>query len=219
VQAELELGDDTEVATPALDAPQQVRVLVGARAQDPAVRRDDLGGDEARARRPEQTLEPPRAAPERQAGHAGVRHPAAGHRQTVRLRGGVELAPGQAGAEATGATLDVDLHPLHRTHVDDDAVVAARVAGARVPAPADGDHEVLLAGMVQRELDVLGARASRDQQRSPVDRAVEQAARLVVAGIAGPDELAAERLRQRRKGGHRRPPDGSSVEAPLAPRA
>ena len=46
VQAELELGDDPEVAAAAAQRPEQVGVLVVARPGDPAVGGDDLRGDE-----------------------------------------------------------------------------------------------------------------------------------------------------------------------------
>jgi hypothetical protein len=70
------------------------------------------------------SLEPARAAAEREPGDARVRDPPAGDRKAVPLGGSVELAPGQAGAEAAGAALDVDLDVLHRADVDHQPAVA-----------------------------------------------------------------------------------------------
>ena len=47
-ELELELGDDAEVAAAAAQAPEQVGVLVGARAHDAPVRGDDRGARPAR---------------------------------------------------------------------------------------------------------------------------------------------------------------------------
>ena len=60
------------------------------------------------------------------------------------------------------------------------------VAGDVVPAALDREHEPLLAREVDRVHDVGRAAALHDQRRAPVDQAVPDRARLVVAGIARP---------------------------------
>ena len=192
VQPELERGHDAEVAAAALEAPEQLGVLVGARAHDAAVGGHDLGGQEVLARRSERPLEPARAAAEGQPGDARVRHAPAGHGEPVRLGGGVELRPGQAGAEAAGTGRGIDLDVLHRAGVDHEAVVAAGVPGDRMAAAADGDDQVVLARVGQGELHVGRARAARDQRRPLVEDAVEPPARRVVVRMVGADQLSRE---------------------------
>ena len=78
---------------PAAQRPEQVWVLVFARAHELAVRRHDLRGDEVVRGEPVLSLEPAAAASEREPGDAGRRDPPAGRRQADRLRRGVQLAP------------------------------------------------------------------------------------------------------------------------------
>ena len=93
-----------------------------------------------------------------------------------------------------GATRRVDAHRGHGGQVDDDAAVAGGEAGQRVPAAADGDEQVLAARELDRAHDVGDAGAADDQRRPPVVGAVPDRARLVVALVGGPDELAAQAL-------------------------
>src|SRR5215212_953899 len=197
MQAELELGHDAEVAAAPFETPEEVRVFVRAGPDDPAVRGHDLGRDEALARGPELAVDPARAAPQRQAGDARVRHPPTGDRQSVLLRSGVQLSPCQPRAEAARARIDVDLDALHRAGVDDDPVVAARVPNRRVSAATHGDGEALLACMGQRGLHVLGSRAAGDKRRPLVDASVKQLPRVVIARVAGTNQLARERRLER----------------------
>ena len=100
VQLEVNGGDDAEVAAAAAEPPEQVGVLGGRRLHDRAVGGDHLGLDEVVAGEAELALEPAAAAAEREPGDAGVGHAPAGDREPVLLRGGVELAPVEAGLGA-----------------------------------------------------------------------------------------------------------------------
>ena len=92
-----ERRDDPEVAAPAAQPPQQVRVVVGVDVQDVAARRHDLGRHEVVARQPEPTAQPTQPAAERQARDPGARHDAQRRGQAVLLRGAVEVAEQAAG--------------------------------------------------------------------------------------------------------------------------
>ena len=46
VQAQLKLGDDPEVAAAAAQSPEELRVLVGARGDEPSVGGHEINGDE-----------------------------------------------------------------------------------------------------------------------------------------------------------------------------
>ena len=210
VQVERQLGDDAEVAAAAAQAPQQLAVAIHPGAHDLAVRGDDLGSDQALAADPVHALDPAAAAAQGQPGHAGVRHAAAGDGEAVLLGGGVELAPRQAAPDPRGACLGIDVDGLHRPDVDHEPVVAARVAGRRVAAAADGHGKVVLAREEDRGHDVVGGRAAGDERRTLVDHPVEDGAGVVVATVGRDDQLAGEAAAQgvedvgleRRAGGH-----------------
>ena len=194
MQGELELGDHAEVAAASAQAPEQVRVLVLARADDAAVGGHDGGGHQVVGGQAVHALEPAGARAEREPGHAGVRDAPAGHREPVRLRRGVELRPGEAGAGAHGARGQIDLDALHRPDVDDEAVVDDAVAGAGVAAGAYGDRQAALAAVRDGRRDVAGVGRLGDQRRVAVDGTVVDGAGVVVALVARREDGAGEVL-------------------------
>ena len=64
--------------------------------------------------------------------------------------------------------------------------------GAVVAAAADGQQQAVVAGEADRRRDVVGVGAAGDQRRPLVDHGVVDRARLVVVGVAGPDQPAPE---------------------------
>jgi hypothetical protein len=93
VQAELEFGDEAEVAAAAADAPEQVGVLTLAGAHDPPVGQHHLGRDEVVAGQAVLRRSPAVSAAGGETTEAGGGDAAARGVQPVRLGGGVELAP------------------------------------------------------------------------------------------------------------------------------
>jgi hypothetical protein len=81
IEAELELGDDAEVATAAAHPPEQVGVLGRTRLHELAVGGDQVHREEPVYRQPVLSLEPADAAAEREARHPGVRDDSARRRQ------------------------------------------------------------------------------------------------------------------------------------------
>src|SRR5262249_57226226 len=90
VKTEVERGHDAEVAAPTPQAPEKVGVLVLRRDDLPAVGRHHLGLEEVVAREAELALEPAAPAPEEETADPGVGHTAAGHGETLLLRGGLD---------------------------------------------------------------------------------------------------------------------------------
>ena len=193
MQAIVEAGDDAEIAAAALQAPEQVGVLAVARDDDPAIGGHHLAGDEVVAGEAVGPLEPAAAAAERQPGDAGRRHAAAGHGEPVLLGRGIELAPGDAGLGAHRALDRVDLDLLHRREVDGEAALAERRAGNAVAAALHRHLDPARPGEVDGRDDVGRVDAARDRHGMLVDEAVEELARLLVAGTAGAQHLAADR--------------------------
>ena len=203
VEAELERGDDAEVAAAAAQRPEQVRVLVLARADPLAARQHDLRADEVVDRQAVLAGEVAEAAAEREPADAGGRDDPAGGGEPVLVRGAVDLAPGAPAADAHGPRARVDVDPADRGEVDHEAVVDGAEPGAVVPAAADRDGEVALPRVRQQAGDVVRPRGLGDERRPAVDHGVVDAARELVAGVATLDHDAAEvRERRGRGGGH-----------------
>src|SRR5690606_19485251 len=158
--------DDAEVAAAAAQRPQQVGVLVGVGADDAPVGGDQLGREQVVAGEAVLALQPAGAAAHREAGDAGGRHAAAGGGEAVRGRGAVGGRPGGAAADAHAPGLRVDRDLVHRTDVEDEAVLHQGAAGDRVAAGADADGQVVVAGERERRDDVGGRRAPGDQPRA-----------------------------------------------------
>src|SRR5690606_25711250 len=134
---ELERGDDAEVAAAAPDRPEQIRVLVGARAAHLAVGGDDLHRKQVVGGEAITPADPAEAAAEREPGDAGRRDDAARHDQPVRLRGAIDVGPGGARLHPHTAAGGIDLDaPLGR-EIDHHAAVAQRGAGDVVAAAPD----------------------------------------------------------------------------------
>ena len=197
MQAQLEGGDDAEVAAAAAQRPVQVRVLVGARAHLAAVGEDDLGGDEVVDGHPVAPALVGDAAAERQAGDAGLGHDPARGGEPERRGDAVDVGPRRTALHVHGAAGGVDADAAHRRQVDHQAVVDDGGAGDVVPAAADGERQGVLGGEADGGRDVVGVGAARDRGRALVDHAVPHAARGLVLGVIGRDDLAGQALGER----------------------
>ena len=104
----------------------------------------------------------------------------------------VELPEQRARLRGGRARLRIDADAVQLRHVDHDPAVADREAGEAVAAAAHRERQTRLLREPDRRDHVVGPRAARDQRRVAVDRPVPDLAVLVVAGVAGLDQLAAE---------------------------
>ena len=136
MRAQLVGGDDAEVGAGAAQPPEQVAVLVLGGPHQPAVRGDDVGGDQVVAGQAVHGGQPAVAAAEAEAAHAGGGDPAAGGGPPGQRDVPVVLAPQRAALRDGGAPLRVGAHALHRGEVDQDPAVDQRRAGDAVAAAA-----------------------------------------------------------------------------------
>ena len=164
MEAEVEGGDDAEIAAAAADAPEEVGVLVLAGHDLAPVGGHDLGGDEIVADEAALALEPATAAAGDEPAETGAPHAPARDGEAMLLRRGVELGPVGAAPGAHGLRLRVDLDRAEAAEVDADAAVHDRRAGDAVPTAVYGERQVLLAREVDRGDDVVGRGAARDHR-------------------------------------------------------
>src|SRR5260370_25616682 len=91
-ESEREARDDTEVAAAATQPPEEVRVLLFARGDEAAVRKDNVRLDEIVDRKPELAGHVTDTAAERETADAGCRDDPERCGERERLRGVVDLA-------------------------------------------------------------------------------------------------------------------------------
>ena len=164
VEVELESGHDPEVAATTAQPVQQVGVLGLARADEPPVGGDHVGGHQVVAGEPELAHRPTDPAAERESGHTGARHEAARRGEAVGLRLVIHVSPHRAAADlgAPGHRIDVDV--AHVREVDDDAVVTGREARDAVAAAAHGEGQAMAACEADRGDHIGGAGALHDDR-------------------------------------------------------
>jgi hypothetical protein len=220
MQAQLERGDHAEAASAAAQRPQELGMLVARRAHDAPVVRHQLGGEQVVAGQAVQALQPPRAAPEGEAGHARGRHPPAGGGQAVRLGGAVDIGPERSAADTDDPALGVDDDLVQAADVEHDAVVAQRQAGDRVTARAHRDRQVVVTGEAERGDHVGRVEAAHHGARPAVDHRVEQGAGVLVGRVARHVDAAVQaegelfEARLRRSGACGDPPPCASARLP-----
>ena len=188
VRAERERRDDTEVAAAAAQAPEQVRVLLGARPDALARREDDVRLDEVVDGQPVSAGEPADAAAEREARDPGPRHHPDRHGQPERLGRAIDVRERRPGPDADQSRIGVDLDRRQAAHVQDDPVVHRAVARDVVAPAADRERQPRFPGERDRRRDVLGAGRLDDEAGTLVDHAVPDAASVIVVGVARGDD-------------------------------
>ena len=188
MQLVFERGDDAEVAAAAAQSPEQVRVIVGARGQEPAIGGDDVGGEQVVAGQAVLALQPADAAAEGEAGDAGRRHGAAGGGESEGLGLAVELSPGQARLGVRDPLHRIYPDAFHGRQVDDQSVVADRLSGNVVATAADRDGQTVLDAELECSHHVGHAGAPGDHRRPFVDHAVVDLAGRLVIRVGGADQ-------------------------------
>src|SRR5438128_940436 len=100
-ESKREACDDAEIATPAAQRPEEIRMPVFVRGDEAAVGKDDVRLDEVVDRQPERASHVPDAAAEREPAHAGRGDDPEGRCEPERLRGMVDL-PEQCSSQHLG---------------------------------------------------------------------------------------------------------------------
>src|SRR3546814_6206671 len=93
VKREFEPNDNPKIAAPALERPEQVRVLIVTGPNKPAICRDHICRDQIVDRKSVPGAQPSDPAGQGQPGPAGLRDETPGSRKAMRLTGLVDLTP------------------------------------------------------------------------------------------------------------------------------
>jgi hypothetical protein len=109
----------------------------------------------------------------------------------VLLSSDVELTEQGAAVGTRRPRPRVDLDPTHVREVDDEASVGSGEPDRGVTTGLHGDLEVLVATECDCGRDLLGVRRASDHRRPAVVDRIPQAARLVVLGVLGRDDIRA----------------------------
>ena len=204
MDGELDRGHDAEVAAAAAQRPEEVRVVLGVGAHEPAVGGDELERGHGVGLQAVLAGQPAHAAAERVAGDPDVRRRAVQARQTVSGEPRRDAIPldARADADALGAGVDADL--LERADVQQQRVLEVAERALVVGGRLGRDAQPGVAGVGDRRGDIVGVGGKRDRGRMLVEQEVERRAGVVPAGIAGEYDGADERLGERgvRRGEH-----------------
>jgi hypothetical protein len=180
LEPELEGSDDAVVPAGASDAPEELGLLGLARADNPAIGRHELDRAQVVDCQAELALQPADAAAEREARDTRVADDAGWADEAVGLRGDVELAEECAAVCPRDALRGIYGDAAHRREVDDEAAVAARVAGGAVPTGSDRQREVVVSTEPDGRCDFADRCRSHDGGRTKVVNSIPEAPRLVV---------------------------------------
>ncbi len=194
LQLELERGHDAEVTASATKGPEQIRVHVLGRHQEPTVRRHDVGRDQVVAGEAEAAREVADPAAERQAPDPGGGDDAARRGQPEGVRRGVQVSPRGAALCPGRPPRRIDADALHPGEVDDHPAVTRAEPRHAVRATADGQVDPTFASEVHRGDDVAGVHRAHDDRRPLVDHAVVDLAGLLVRPVVRGDDVPANLL-------------------------
>ena len=168
LEPELECGRDPEVPARAAEAPEEIRLLGLAGANESTVGGHELDSGHVVDRQPEVALETANSPTERQPGDAGMADDANRADQPVCLGRDIELAEVGTTVRSGGPGPGVDLDAAHRRQVDHEPVIRAAEAGCAVAAGLDRDHQVVVSREADCRGDFLGGRRPNDGRRPPI---------------------------------------------------
>src|SRR5947209_15806879 len=201
MQLELQRRDDAEVATATLQRPEQLAMAVCAGVHQPAVGPDDVRTDEAVRRQTVLAQRPADATTKGEAAQPGARNQSAGDAETERLCLVVEVAPRCSALRNCTAVNGVNRDSAHHRQIDDHTAVYGGEAGDAVRAAADRDLQSLAGGELDRADDIRRALTADDERRPLVVAGVPDGPSLVVAFVAGSDDLTLDGRAQLADGG------------------
>ena len=193
----LEGRDDAEVAAAAAQREEEVALVGVVDAVELAVGRDQLDRRQGVGGEAVLAGEPAHAASERVARDADVRRGAVQDSEAVLGRGGHDVVPDRAGADADLLGLDVDLDVAQLVHAHEDGIRDVAERGDAVAGALGRHAQAVGQGEAHDRLHVGGVGGDDDQRGLLVEGDVPRCARLVPALVAGGEDGSADCMTQR----------------------
>jgi hypothetical protein len=135
----------------------------------------------------------PEPTTERESADPGRADDAARRGHAERMRGVIHVAPGAATVDPYGTRCGIDPNALQPRQVEHQPFVADAQAATVVPAATHRQQQRLLTGEVDAVHHVGDVAAVDDEPRVGVDHRVVDPARIVVVGVTGLHDPAAQR--------------------------
>ena len=192
----VELRHDPEVATAATQGPQQLGIAVRARPHDVPGRGHDRRADEVVAGQSGGAHQEAQPAAKGQPADAGVPERPARHRESVGERRAVHVLPLAAAARPRTARDRVHRDGAHLAQIDDQRPFGDTVAGDAMTASANGDGQPRVTRGTDRRDDILDRPTPHERGRPVIDGPVEGPTSVVVALVAGLEEIGARRAQR-----------------------
>ena len=175
---------DSEIPAASFETPEQIGILDCAGLKCFAFGGDERSGLKAVASQTNAAMEPAHAASQRKSGDFRQQHDRAIAGEAERLRGLIELGPGETGSSADNARLGIDRDLSHTRHVEEQATVAGSVAGGMMSTAFDCDWEAAIMGVTDRRCDVKFGARPHDERGVQIEQGIPDPARLVVPIVA-----------------------------------
>ena len=190
MQTKLQVCNYAKIASSPAQAPEEIWILVRARANHKPVRGHHFRGKDVVARQAELRGQVADATAQAKSGHAGGDDHASRGDETKSLGGRVEVEPGRATLRASDPFPSIHLHLIHPREVDHQSAVANAVTGGVVSAAAHSNLQLMPLRKTKCAYDILCVCTAHDHCRAAVDESVETTARPLVLCIRRADNIS-----------------------------
>src|SRR5579885_3633395 len=192
VQLEFEGRDNAEVSSATAHAPEQVGMGSFTGSLHLPISGDDVNRKHVVNGQPVLPHHPTRPTAEGEAREPGPSDGAGCGQESKWLDLSDEFGKRESSFGPYRAGHRINADALHLRKVDDDALIANRLATDTVTASPDGDGKILEARKLDRTCDVGTVHAADDQGRISIDHAVPDPAGALIATIVRADQFATQ---------------------------
>src|SRR5262245_23166138 len=192
MQAEFEARDDSEIAAAPTECPEQVGILLFAGASHLTIGGDHICADQIIDRHPELSRGPPETTTQGEPGDACGRIDADRSCQTKGLGLAIEVTESCPRLDPSGSRCSIDPNGSHLREIDQQSSISDGFSRDVVSCSTNGNEEIVLPSKAHRLNDIRGAGATHHKTGALVDTRIPDCSGLIVAGVAGQENLTAQ---------------------------